>query len=491
MSPDVAAQVLQARRQQTIDRARAALARRRLLHFTNFTFPGYRVNWHHAVLCDKLDRFARGELKRLMVFLPPRHGKSELVSRRLPAYLLGLNPDASIIATSYGADLASRMNRDVQRIIDTPEYAQLFPATRLNNTNVRTVADGTYLRNSDLFEIVGRRGSYRSAGSGGAITGMGFDFGLIDDPVKSRKEAESSTFRNSLWNWYTSDFYTRQEGDAGILLTVTRWHEDDLAGRLLAQQLADPEADQWEVVRFPALAEAEGQMPEDPRAPGEALWPGKYDAGKLARVRAVLGSYQWGGLYQQRPTAPEGNTIKRPWLSHLVNAAPVYASRARYWDKAGTEGGGKFTAGVLLARATDGLIYVEDVVRGQWSAGQREAEIKATAARDAEQYGAAGVAIWHEQEPGSGGKESAQATTLNLSGYTVHADKVTGDKDVRLGPFASQAEAGNVRLVRGPWNGAYVDELCAVPNGFYRDQADATAGAFNKLPKVLEGSLGR
>lgn len=487
----MAAQILAERQAQRIDRARAALGRRHLLHFTNYTFPQYRVNWHHRVLCDALDRFARGELKRLMVFMPPRHGKSELVSRRLPAYLLGRNPNASIIATSYGADLASRMNRDVQRIIDTPEYAALFPETRLNSSNVRTVADGTYLRNSDLFEIVGRRGSYRSAGVGGAITGMGFDFGLIDDPIKSRKEAESATYRKSLWDWYTSDFYTRQEGDAAILLTVTRWHEDDLAGRLLTQAAGDPEADQWTVVRFPAVAEAEGQLPEDPRQPGEVLWPEKYSARIMARIRATLGTYQFNGLFQQRPTAPEGNTIKRPWLSHFVTAAPAIATRVRYWDKAGTEGGGKFTAGVLLARTPDKLIYVEDVVRGQWSAGQREAEIKATAERDAAQYGPGGVAIWHEQEPGSGGKESAQATTLNLSGYVVHADKVTGDKDVRFGPFAAQAEAGNVRLVRGPWNGAFIDELCAVPTGAFRDQADATAGAFNQLPKALEGSLGR
>jgi hypothetical protein len=144
-----------------------------------------------------------------MIFAQPRSGKSELVSRRLPAYILGRDPDATIIAASYGADLARRMNRDVQRIIDTPEYQRLFPDTQLWGKNVRSVADGSYLRNSDLFEVVGHRGFYMSVGVGGALTGMGSKYMVLDDPVKNRKEANSATYRQSVWEWYTSTFYTR------------------------------------------------------------------------------------------------------------------------------------------------------------------------------------------------------------------------------------------------------------------------------------------
>ena len=149
------------------------LARRSLLDFTTYTMSEFDSSWHHSLIAEKLEKFARGEIKRLMVFCPPRHGKSELASRRLPAYIFGINPNAQIISASYGADLASRMNRDVQRIIDSPEYRKVFPESRLWEKNIRAVADGSYLRNSETFEIVNKKGVYRCAGVGGAITGMG------------------------------------------------------------------------------------------------------------------------------------------------------------------------------------------------------------------------------------------------------------------------------------------------------------------------------
>jgi hypothetical protein len=255
-------------------------ARKGLLNFTLYTKPNYSVQWYHRALCRKLNDFAAGKIKRLMVFMPPRHGKSELVSRRLPAFIFGRNPNAQIIATSYAADLAFRMNRDVQRIIDDPRYGQLFPNTTLNNSNVRTVADGSYLRNSDMFEIVGHTGVYRAAGVGGGITGMGGDFLIIDDPIKDQEQADSEVYREKVYDWYASTLYTRAEGDAGILITLTRWHEGDLAGRLLAQAATDPEADQWEVFNFPALKE--GAPDEiDHREVDEALWPDKYPVTRL------------------------------------------------------------------------------------------------------------------------------------------------------------------------------------------------------------------
>jgi len=443
-----------------------------ILDFTLKTKSDYKINWHHELLCQYLDKFIAGQIKRLMVFMPPRHGKSELVSRRLPAYIFGKNPDASIIACSYGNDLASRMNRDVQRIMDSDGYRRLFPDSRLFGENIRTVAHGSYLRNSDIFEIVNHRGSYRSAGVGGGITGMGFDYGIIDDPIKRRKEAESEAFRESVWEWYTSDFYTRQEGDAGILITTTRWHEDDLAGRILKQ-----ESREWVTVSFPALFESDKKTEGDIRNEGDALWPGKFSAERLNEIRSTIGLYQWLGLYQQRPTAREGNRIKRAWFK-FIDVAPARAKRIRYWDKGGTDDGGAYTSGLLMSKSEDRLYYVEDVERGQWSALERENTIKNTAELDNRK---GRVEIWHEQEPGSGGKESAESTTRNLAGYVVHADKVTGDKDTRLDPFEAQLEAGNVYLVRGDWNEAFIDELCAIPNGKFRDQADSASGAFNKL----------
>lgn len=466
--------------------SRELLKRRRarsgLLDFTRYTMPTFILNWHHRVTCDVLDRFARGELKRVMIFMPPRHTKSEFVSRRLPAKLLGDNPNLMVMSASYGADLARLMNRDVQRIIDSNEYRALYPETQLNSKNVRATAQGNYLRNSDLFEIVDYTGSYRSSGIGGGLTGQGFDYGIIDDPIKSRAEANSITFRKALWEWYQGVFYDRMNDQTGsILITMTRWHEDDLCGRLLKLAEDDPRADQWYVLRLPAIAE-DPIDPRDPRQIGEALWKARFNEDAMEKKRIAVGTYEWNAKYQQRPKPIEGNRIKREWLANMVNSAPDDCVRVRYWDKAGTQDGGAFTAGVLLAKDNDsGRYYVEHVVRGQWSAYNREQIIKQTAEMDKAKYGYGAVTYYVEQEPGSGGKESAENTIRNLAGHDVHADRPTGDKDTRLAPFEAQAEAGNIIMVHGDWNHEYVEELVAIPNGSFRDQSDASAGAFNKL----------
>ena len=166
---------------------------------------------------------------------------------------------------------------------------------------------------------------------------------------------------------------------------------------------------------------------------------------------------------------------------------PPDACRVRHWDKGGIEGGGKYSCGVLMARADTGLFYVEDVIRGQWSALQRENAIKTTAELDRAKYGL--IPNWTEQEPGSGGKESAESTVRNLAGFSIYSERVTGDKATRAMPFSSQHEAGNVYLVRGDWNRAYIDELTMFPNGAYSDQVDGSSGAFNKLSMGQEATI--
>jgi len=302
------------------------LARRKLLHFTKYTFADYEVTWHGVLLCDYLDRFVEGDITRLIVLMPPRHSKSEHVSRRLPAYILGRYPDARIIATSYGADLASRMNRDVQRIIDSPAYADVFPDTRLFGKNIRTLAGGSYLRNSDIFEVVEHRGVYRSAGIGGGIVGMGFDYGIIDDPVKNRQEANSKVYRDGVWDWFTSTFFTRQEKDARILITVTPWHPDDLVGRLMKHMRDNPDASQWDVLRLPATAE-EPIATYDQRQIGNALWPGKYNEEQLADIRRTIGLYEWSAQYQLRPAPREGGIFKWDDINNNRTADPPDLTR--------------------------------------------------------------------------------------------------------------------------------------------------------------------
>ncbi len=458
-------------------------ARQSLLAFTQHTFRRYVAEPAHALIAATLDRVVAGAITRLMIFAPPQSGKSELASVRLPAYWLGKRPNDPVILASYGADLAYSKSRQARTIVESDEYRRLFPT-------VTTRRDSRAVNRWELAAPY--RGSLLAAGVGGPITGHGALLGIIDDPFENWKQAQSQTIRDQVWEWYRTTFRTRVWEDGAIILIMTRWHADDLAGRLLQTQTGD-----WTVLRLPALAEDRetrdandaylglpvGQPDPLGRAPGEPLCPLRFSKKALKQLRADVGALAWSAEYQGVPRPREGAWFRRAWFP-IVEAAPLACQRVRYWDKAGTPGGGAFTAGVLLARAADGLVYVEDVVRGQWGAGERKAVMRQTAQLDAERHGKTGVHIWVEQEPGSGGKESAEDTIRDLAGFVVHADRPTGDKDTRLEPFAAQAQAGNVRLVRGAWNGDYIEEFAALPGGRYRDQADATAGAFNKLTEM-------
>lgn len=478
VSPQAAAQELLNRRR----------ARRALLDFTLYTKADYCVNWHHRVLCHYLDLFAAGTIKRLMVFTPPRMGKSELVSRRLPAYLFGVNPDIKVIACSYNAGLASDMNRDVQRIIDGPEYLRLFPATRLFGKNVRTVADGTWLRNGEQFEIVNRRGSYLCAGVGGGITGRGFQRGIIDDPIKGRADADSEAHRRIVWDWYVGDFLTRRADDnAGILLTLTRWHPDDLAGRLLKQVQDDPTLPPWTVLKFPAVAESGDAHSDDPRQPGQALWPQRFDEKSLSETQRTSGPREWAAVHQQSPVLREGGFFRLEDLSRTVRAVPANATRVWYWDK-GYSALGDFTAGVLMAKSAEGYYFVEDVVRGRWHPNDRNRIIKSTLERQAAHAPARRPArVYFEQPPGAGA-ESIDSLLRFLAGFPVEADLPRGKKEERAEPFADQCAAGNVFLVAAPWNKDFIDECLLFPNGTNDDQVDAVSGAFLKLAFPQQGN---
>lgn len=229
---------------------KAELSRRTLLTFTTFTRPDYEINWHHRVVANALDRVLAGACRRLMIFEPPQNGKSEQVSRRFPAYALGKNPNLRIIACSYGDSLAQDMSRDVQRIIDSPEYHVLFPNVRLAES--RDVEK----RTQGQFDVVGGTGYYIATGIMGSMTGKSSDIGIVDDPCKNREEAESEVYRDKVWEQYRSAFATRQFGSEGsIIVCMTRWHTDDLAGRLLSLAQENPDADQWEVLNFQAIKE--------------------------------------------------------------------------------------------------------------------------------------------------------------------------------------------------------------------------------------------
>lgn len=294
-------------------------ARNSLLDFTLYTKPNYHVNWHHELLCTELDDFLASPTRnRLMIFVGPRRGKSEIVSRRLPAYAFGKNPDLNVISCSYAADLAVKMSRDTQRIMDSDTYRELFPRTKLNSKNIKTTSKGSYIRTSDKFEIVDFSGSYRAAGVGGGITGQGADLAIIDDPIKDWADALSPVKKQAVYDWYVSTFYTRLSKNGKVILLMTRWAEDDLAGRLLADAKKDPDSDQWEVISLPELYDSDNEHvhPLDPRSDGEILWPEFFPEAKVRSIRSTVGTKVWTSLFQQQPKPSDGTVFKASWFKY-------------------------------------------------------------------------------------------------------------------------------------------------------------------------------
>jgi predicted phage terminase large subunit-like protein len=393
------------------------------------------------------------------------------------------------------------MNRDVQRIIDSQRYRNVFPDVRLNDKNIRADASGSYLRNNDIFEIVDHEGTYRSAGIGGGITGMGALLGIIDDPYKHRKDADSPAWRTTVQDWYSSTFYTRlDDPSAAIVIMMTRWHDDDLLGWLFELERTNPKADRWLLINFPAILD---EIPDPVTAPKHfeaytkfeqrteldtVLWAEKYPRERLEAMRANNPA-DFEALQQQRPVKPGGGMFPRekfktiPYDEFLVFEDMLFV---RSWDKAGTEGGGAFSAGVLMCfdpQARYGVHFIVcDVQRVQYEALAREKLIRTTAGVDRGRYGF--IATFVEQEPASGGKESAQNTVrVTLAGFEVYAEPAAGEgnKEARARPFSIQVKAGNVALVEGEWNEPYLNELTRFPAGKYKDQTDASAISFNKL----------
>lgn len=233
-----------------------------------------------------------------MLFVPPRHGKSELGSIMFPAWYLGKHPEKEIITSSYSADLAQDFGYKTRNLVATQEYQELF------NTKLRDDSK------SKAKWLTQEGGGYTAVGVGGAITGRGADILIIDDPIKNREEAESQTVRDKVWSWYTSTAYTRLEKNGAVILILTRWHKDDLAGRLLKAQ--EEGGDKWEVVKFPAIATSE----EFFRKEGEALWADKYDLKALKQIKNTIGVYDWSALYQQEPVSSETQEFKQEYWQY-------------------------------------------------------------------------------------------------------------------------------------------------------------------------------
>lgn len=294
---------------QTEQEAIRVICQNQLIPFASFVNIAYTPIWLHKEIARHLERVERGETIRVMLFVPPRHGKSELSSILFPAWYLGKNPDKEIIVASYSAELAEDFGYKTRNLVNEPEYRELF--------NTRLRADSK----SRSKWLTREGGGYTAVGVGGAITGRGADLLIIDDPVKNREEAESETIREKVWSWYTSTAYTRLEKGGSVILIMTRWHMDDLAGRLLEKQA---EGDKWEVIKFPAIATHDELF----RKEGEPLWEDKYNLEALVNIKNTIGNYDWNALYQQTPIATEDQEFKPEYYQYR-NWSDVYSLKTK------------------------------------------------------------------------------------------------------------------------------------------------------------------
>ena len=452
-----------------IESIAVSIARNNLLGYIQFTFPKFIINWHHRVLVEKLEALLEGKIKRLMVFMPPRHSKSEIVCRRFPTFVLGKYPDTKIIIASYSASLAHQMNRDCQAIMRSRQYRILFPDTVLprENKETKTPQQGGYLCNSETTQIVGRSGSILAAGVGGGITGHGFDIGIIDDPIKNWQEAHSPVYREMVWNWFVTVFSTRQNTqDAKILITMTRWHEDDLAGRIINRMKTDPTFERYEIVSLPAIKEGE-TTDYDKRKEGEVIWPERFSLDFMLQKKKE-GEYKFNALYQQRPSAPEGNIVSRDWWQYYdENELDISSLELiiQSWDMnfKDTKTGSFVVGQVWGLKGAD--VFLLDQVRGRWDFPTTIEQF-----RMVDRKWKTSAKLVEDKANGPAVISSLKHEIPGILPVQVEMNKV-----LRANAVSYLIKAGNVYLPKNaPWVDEFVDEWANFPNGANDDQVDAT-----------------
>lgn len=450
-------------------RAYRSLSMADLYWFTRWMFVNRRgYTWqqatHHATICDALMRVFRGECKRLIINIPPRYSKTEIV-KNFVGWSLGHFPDSEFIYTSYSGRLAAASSWDVRSLVQETEYRAIFPAVELRNDSQakdewRTSAGG-------IMYAVGAGGTITGYGAGKHRPGFGGAL-LIDDPLKA-DDARSDVIRQNGIDWFQNTFESRKNSpDTPIILIMQRLHENDLAGWLLA----GGNGEKWEHVCLPALQDD-----------GTALWPEKHSVEELRRMEAAS-PYTFAGQYQQRPAPAEGGLFK-PDRIEVIDAAPTGVQWVRAWDLASVSDGGDWTAGGKLGKLPDGRFVIGDMVRVQEGPDQRDATMLNTAKRDG-----SSVKVGFPQDPGQAGKTQISYLTKQFAGFKVYSSPETGDKVTRAEPFAAQVNVGNVLMVRGAWNDALINEMRMFPNGANDDQIDSLSRGFGMLLEKRQSFFG-
>ncbi len=427
---------------------------------------GFRPAQHHELFCAELEAVARGQVAKLILIAPPGSAKTTYTSHIAPAWYFAGHPHSNIIAVSHTAELAEANSMHVQRIIR--EHADLLGYDLLNDARGRWETSNGCM--------------YLAAGVGQAIRGFRADIVLIDDPIRSRAEAESEVGRNSLWEFFHSDLLPRLKPRGGVVLIATAYHEMDLMCRLEREQ-----ADSWRILRMPAISEGTN----DPlgREEGVPLWDDDPVYGYGAKLLELQAAYErqgrsrdWASQFQGRPRPPEGAMFKPARMPILDQLPPGVRSlnEVRAWDLAASSGRGDYTAAVKLVRLHGdprfkNMTMIVDVQRLRGSPDEVRHFIQTIAEADGRR-----TTQWFPEDPGQAGKVQAEDLVRMLSGYRVKTERMSGSKEVRADPAACQCNIGRVGMLKAPWNAALLDELAAFPAGAHDDMVDALALAFNQ-----------
>lgn len=449
---------------------RSFTAKESLLDFTLATFvkANFDMNWHVNVVCEKLQRLVdpNDPLNRLIITMPRRHTKSEICTRRFPAWVIGKNPrNYTVIVGAYSAPLAESFSRDIKGIIEGKEYKNIFPDVKLN-PNYSGVKEWAVNKNSHASLI--------TVGRGGSIVGRGGDLLVLDDPLKNIAEAKSVLILDSLFEWFSTTFRPCLQPHGSVLIVTTRWSEGDIIGRIKTLMEVDPEADRYEILNIPAIAEKD----DDYRLEGEALHPERYPIDALLNLKSGMTVRMFNAIMQGNPTPPEGSRFKKAWFSPLISTTQLPKERiiCRYWDWATTPEAGDFTVGTKCSTDLTYQKYVEHVVRGQWEWSRARQEIINTAKRDGKH-----VVIVIEEIAKDKTILFSLKKELRSMGFKVVIHPKRTNKEISAMYLEQLAQAGQVTLCRGVWNAAWLFELGCFPLGEHDDQVDSVSGGINHL----------
>lgn len=401
---------------------------------------------------------ADGAIDRLIIEMPPRHGKSQTATIRYPAWYLGENPDKRVVVAAHTASLAQTFSRQVRN-----EFAMYAP-------EVWGLAVAEDSKSVERWAIEGHNGGMVAVGVGGALTGHGADLLIIDDPVKNAEEAQSQTIKDAVWDWYRSVARTRLHPGGAIILIMTRWAEDDLAGRLISE--ADAGGEQWVILSLPAIAEENDMLG---RSIGEPLWPERFGLDELLMIKAAVGSYVWNALYQQRPSPIEGGMLKRGWWQFYKELPSKFDEIIQSWDMTFKDSAGTdFVVGQVWG-CKEADKYLLDQVRDRMDFPATLTAVKSLTAK------------WPQAtaklvEDKANGPAVIAMLKQQISGLIPVEPQ--GSKVARASAVSPQIEAGNVYLPDpsiAPWVHDFIEECAAFPTGAHDDQVDAMSQALMRL----------